>query len=94
MINKETVTGLNDGIERVASFVYLGDKLNADRGCLSAVMARVHVGWMKFRELSGRKWSVKMKGRVYKACVRAAMVYDGETWVMRKVCCRELRALW
>jgi hypothetical protein len=27
---------------------------------------------------------VKMKGRVYRACVRAAMVYGGETWVMRK----------
>jgi hypothetical protein len=43
---------------------------------------------MKFRELHGvlcgRKWSVKMKGRVYRACVRAAMVYGGETWVMRK----------
>lgn len=84
----ETKTGLSDGIERVESFVYLGDKLNADGGCLSAVTARVRVGWMKFRELSGvlcgRKWSVKMKGRVYKACVRAAMIYGGETWVMRK----------
>ena len=25
-----------------------------------------------------------MKGRVYKACVKAAMVYNGEVWVMRK----------
>ena len=38
------------------------------------------VGW----DLCGRKWSVKMKGRVYKACVRAAMVYGSETWVMSK----------
>ena len=85
---EEAKTGLNDGIERVESFVYLGDKMNADGGCLSAVTARVRVGWMKFRELSGvlcgRKWSKKMKGRVFKACVRAAMVYGGETWVMRK----------
>ena len=89
VINREEAkTGLSDGIERVESFVYLGDKLNADGGCLSAVTARVRVGWMKFRELSGvlcgRKWSVKMKGRVYKACVRAAMVYGGETWLVRK----------
>ncbi len=73
---------------RVESFVYLGDKLNAGGGCLSAITARVRVGWTKFRELSGvlcgRKWSVKMKGRLYKACVRTAMVYGGETWVMRK----------
>ena len=89
VINREEAkTGLSDGIERVESFVYLGDKLNADGGCLSAVTARVRVGWMKFRELSGvlcgRKWSVKMKGRVYKACVRAAIVYGGETWTVRK----------
>ena len=87
-ICKEAETGLNDGIERVESFVYLGDKLNAGGGCLSAVTARVRVGWMKFKELSGvlrgRKWSVQMKGRVYKACVRTAMVYGGETWVMRR----------
>jgi hypothetical protein len=30
------------------------------------------------------KWSVKMKGRVCRACVRVAMVYGGETWVMTK----------
>jgi hypothetical protein len=87
-MNREAETGLNDGIERVESYVYLGNKLNAGGEYLNAVTSRVRVGWMKFRELHGvlcgRKWSVKMKGRVYRACVRAAMVYGGETWVMRK----------
>ena len=73
--------------------------MNAGGGCLGAVTAKVRVGWMKFRELSGvlcgRKWSVQMKGsRVCKACVRAAMVYGGEMWVRRKVYCSELRELW
>ena len=80
--------GMKDGIERVESFVYLGDKLNAGGGCLSAVTARVRAGWKKFRELSavlcGRKWSVKMKGKVYKTCVRTVMVYGGETWAWRQ----------
>ena len=57
-----------DGIGRVASFVYLGDELDAGGGCLNAVTARIRVGWKKFRELSavlcGRKWSVKMKGKL------------------------------
>ena len=79
---------MNDGVGRVESFVYLGDKLNASGGCLSAVTARIRIGWMKFRELSGvlcgRKWSVKRKGRIYVARVRAAMVYGSETWVMIK----------
>ena len=76
-----------DGIGRVASFVYLGDELDAGGGCLNAVTARVRVGWKKFRELSavlcGRKWSVKMKGKLYKTCVRTAMIYGGETWTWR-----------
>ena len=29
VVNREAVTGLNNAIERVKSFVYLGDKLNA-----------------------------------------------------------------
>jgi hypothetical protein len=53
MINREAVMGLNDGIERVEGYVYLGDKLNAGGGCLSAVTARARVGRMKFRELNG-----------------------------------------
>ena len=35
---------MKDGIERVESFVYLGDKLNAGGGCLSAVTSRVRAG--------------------------------------------------
>ena len=42
-----------DGVGRVASFEYLGDELDSGGGCLSAVTARVCVGWRKFRELSG-----------------------------------------
>ena len=40
----DVVEELGGGIERVESFVYLGDKLNAGGGSLSAVTARVRVG--------------------------------------------------
>ena len=80
-----------EGIGRVAIFLYLGDELDSGGGCLSAMTARVRVGCRKFRELSavlcGRRWSVKMKGKLYKlykTCVRTAMTYGGETWTMRK----------
>ena len=53
VLNRVAEKDLNDGIERVKSYVYLEDKLNADGGCLSTVTARVRVGWMKFRDLSG-----------------------------------------
>jgi hypothetical protein len=51
-MTREAETGLNDGIERVESYVYLGNKLKGG-GCLNAVTSRVRVGWMKFRELHG-----------------------------------------
>ena len=86
----EGVEGMNDGIEMVESFVYLGDKLNAGGGCLSTVTARVRVGWMKFRELSavlcGGRWSVKMKGKVHNTCVRR-----GPCVIIANVASSELR---
>ena len=34
--------------------------------------------------LCGQRWSVKMKGKLYKTCVRTSMIYGSETWTMRK----------
>ena len=39
VVNRDAEAGLNDGIERVESFIYLGDKLNVGGGCLSAMTA-------------------------------------------------------
>ena len=73
--------------ERVESFCYLGDTLDADGGVESAVTARIRSGWTKFRELASfltsKGPSLKMKGQVYAACVRSRMVYGSETGAMR-----------
>ena len=49
----------------------------------------------KFKELSGvlcgKKWPMKLKGKVFKAYVRTAKVYGSETWVMRKTAENVLR---
>ena len=41
---------------------------------------------MKFREfgelLHGKRFSLKMKGLVYRSCVRSAMLYGSETWCL------------
>ena len=72
------------GVERVESFVYLGDCIDAAGGCRSAVTARVRSGWKKFSELGGilcaKDWSMKLKGHVYRTCVRTVMTYGSETW--------------
>ena len=43
---------------------------------------------MKFREcrkiLKGKRFSLKMKGKVYKSCVRSAMLYGSEAWCLRE----------
>ena len=79
---------LCDGVETVSKFTYLGDRLNATGGCETAVTARLRIGWIKFREcseiLKGRKFSLKMKGKVYKSCVRSAMLYGSEAWCLRE----------
>ena len=51
------------------SFCYLGDRLNASGRSEAAVTARTRIGWIKFGEygelLYGKKFSLKMKGRIY-----------------------------
>ena len=67
-------------LECVIEFAYLGDMLNDTGGVEQAVAARVRAVWMKFRELGGilcmRGASLRMKGVVYKACVRSML----DTW--------------
>ena len=79
---------LCDGVETVSKFTYLGDRLNATGGCETAVTARSRIGWMRFRKcseiLKGRRFSFKMKGKIYISCVRSAMLYGSEAWRLRK----------
>lgn len=78
---------LCDDVETVKSFCYLGDKLNASGGCEAAVTARARLGWKRFREgeelLRGR-YSLKLKGKIYRTCIRPAIVYGSETWGLRE----------
>lgn len=76
-----------DKYDCVQSFCYLGDTLSAAGGSDVAVAARVRSGWRKFHELApfltSRAPNLKMKGQVYAACVRSAMMYGSETWAVR-----------
>ena len=61
-------------LEKVDKFCYLGDMLDADGGCDSAVTARVRSAWKQIREylpiLTGKGFSLNLKGKVYATCVR------------------------
>ena len=85
---EEPVKVLGDEVVTVKGCCYLGDRLNASGGCESAVTSRVRIGWMKFIKcgelLRGRRFSLRMKGTVYRSCVRSAMLYESETWCLRE----------
>ena len=72
---------------RMCLLAYLGDMLNDAGGVEQAIAARLRAVWMKFRELGGilcmQGASLRMKGVVYKACVRSVLTYGAETWAMK-----------
>ena len=84
----EPIENLCDGVETVNEFCYLGDKLITSGGCEAAVTARMRIGCIKFRECSelllGKRFSLKIKARVFQSCVRSAMLYGSETWCLRE----------
>jgi hypothetical protein len=83
----EVSLGLDGKLECVDKFRYLGDMIGAGGGAEEASRARVRSAWAKFRELApiltSRGASLKVKGRVYKACVQRVMVYGSETWPVK-----------
>ena len=78
--------GNGECLERVGKFCYLGDVLNGNGGSISSTVARIRCAWVKFRELCGfltkKDVTMKLKGKVYTACVRSVMTYGSETWAM------------
>ena len=62
--------------------------MNAGGGCEADVTARARIGWVKFREcgelLNSKRFSLKLKGMVYRSCVRLAMLSGSETWCLRE----------
>jgi hypothetical protein len=76
-----------DSLECVDKFCYLGDMLGCGGGAGDAVRTRVKCAWGKFRELAPfltlRGMSVRMKGKIYTACVQSVLVYGSETWSMK-----------
>jgi len=75
------------GFEMVDRFCYLGDTIGAGGGVEEATRARVRSAWAKFRELSPilttKGASLRVKGKVYKACVQSVLIYGSETWAVR-----------
>ena len=76
-------------VKLVKSFCYLGGRLNASRKSEVLVTARTRIGWIKFTEcgklFNGRKLSLKMKGWIYRRCLRLVMLNSGKA-MMKAMC--------
>ena len=72
---KET---LCDEVETKWEFTYLGHRVSTGGGCEAVVTARTRCGMVKFREcgelLYDRTFPLRLKGDVYKSCIRPAML--------------------
>jgi hypothetical protein len=87
VVEKEVLLGEAGSLQCVDKFCYLGDMLGCGGGAEDATRTRVKCAWGKFRELTPiltlRGMSLKMKGKIYRACVQSVMVYGSETWAVK-----------
>ena len=84
----DSIEKLCNEVETVNGFCYLGDRLHASGGCEAAVTVRVRIGWVRIREcvelFLGNRFPLKMKGKVYRCCVRLAILYGREPWCLKE----------
>ncbi|KAK3548808.1 hypothetical protein QTP70_020691 [Hemibagrus guttatus] len=83
-----TVRLQGEEVKKVQEFKYLGSTVQSNGECGKEVEKRVQAGWNGWRKVSGvlcdRKISARIKGKVYRTVVRAAMLYGLETVSLRK----------
>ncbi|KAK3524733.1 hypothetical protein QTP86_001887, partial [Hemibagrus guttatus] len=83
-----TVRLQGEEVKKVEEFKYLGSTVQSNGECGKEVKKRVQAGWNGWRKVSGvlcdQKISARIKGKVYRTVVRAAMLYGLETVSLRK----------
>ena len=69
-------------MESVGEVACLCDRVNSGGGCEAAVTARKNCWWVEFWEYSellyGKRFPLRLKGAVYKSCVRSAILYGSK----------------
>lgn len=75
-------------LTRTGEFKYLGSYVNEKGELDREVNHRIQAGWINWKRMTGvlcdRRIQRKMKGKVFKAVVRPAMIYGSETWPVKK----------
>jgi hypothetical protein len=82
-----SLTLMNEPLEFVNQFTYLGSIISAGGDITSEVSSRISKARMAFAGLRHlwrrRDLSLRLKGRVYNASVRAVLLYGCESWPLR-----------
>src|SRR3989441_7327005 len=86
---RQFVLEAGEELEDVDKFCYLGDVIGKGGCAEEASRARVRCAWGKFRDLrrllTVKGASLRVKGKIYRACVQRVLVYGSETWPMKVV---------
>ena len=81
-VTVDSIKKLCDEVETVNGFCYLGDRLNSSGGCEAEITARIRIGCVRFRKcgvlLLGNRFPLRIKGKVYRCCVKSAILYGSE----------------
>ena len=79
---------IDQSLETVEKFCYLGDTIGAREGGFDSVITRIRSGWCNFRDLvpflAGRSSPLEAKGRLYSAYVCSVMLYESAKWSVNK----------
>ncbi|CAH8647362.1 unnamed protein product [Dicrocoelium dendriticum] len=91
----DPLTLANEELEVVDQFTYLGSCISNDGRIetdVSSRIAKARAAFLNLRHLWRQKGvSLRLKGRVYKATVRAVLLYGSETWPLRSEDLRRLQ---
>ena len=85
-LNTDLHLDIGNGVslEKVDKFCYLGDTLDADnRICLESFVNTHNKVLQVTAILTGKGFSLKLKGKVYAICVRSCLMHGSETWPMK-----------
>ena len=81
----------------MVKFSYLGDALSSGGRVQKAVIARIRCGWKKFKDTASVLCkivvSLKLRGSMYKGCIRSVLCYGAECWALRKEDERKLQTI-
>ena len=81
---REPVKILEEVLQRVHHFKYLGSSVEDTGGMTTEISQRESAAWGTWKRSSGvlcdRRMPVKLKEKVYKNVVRLALLYGAETW--------------